>query len=234
MMRTTPTRRGPSRQVALAALAAWSLAAAGCMTARVDQERTASTGLADGEAMVILARSYHTGNATEEDFVDCVSKRLTRQRKGLSIYDDDEFLDDFYPWFEPRTEPTSASELPDLLQTRAVSTALAEAGIRYIVWLEGETDVTDGGGGISCAVGPGAAGCFGLTWYEEGAIYEASVWDLKSLRSAGRVEADVSGMSMIPAVIIPVPLVAPTQTTACKRLADQLTVFIDDTVVASP
>ncbi len=224
-----PGIKGVGRAAVLAVAAA---ASAGCMTARIEQERTAATGIESGEAMVILARSYHTGNSTEEDFVDCVSDRLKDRREELKIYDDDQFLDDFYPYFEPRTEPTSAQELPDLLQSQTVSTALAQAGIRYIVWLEGETDFRDGGGGISCAVGPGALGCFGLTWYEEGAVYEAAVWDLKSLRSAGRVSTDVNGMSMIPAIVIPVPLVAPTQTTACKRLADQLTVFIDGTAAA--
>lgn len=227
---TYPGRVPGLRYAGRAALLAVAAAAsAGCMTARIEQERTAATGIETGESMVILARSYHTGNSTEEDFVDCVSDRLKGQRKELKIYDDDQFLDDFYPYFEPRTEPTSTQELPALLQSEAVSTALAQAGIRYIVWLEGETDFRDGGGGISCAVGPGALGCFGLTWYEEGAVYEAAVWDLRSLRSAGRVSTDVNGMSMIPAIVIPVPLVAPTQTTACKRLADQLTVFIDGT-----
>lgn len=229
---TGAARALPAYRSTVAAVLA--LALAGCMTSRIEQERTASTGLEDGESMVVLARSYHTGNSTEEDFVDCVSKQLQKRKRGVNVYDDDQFLDDFYPWFEPRTEPTSAKDLPGLLQAEAVSTALAQAGIRYIVWLEGETDYRDGGGGISCAVGPGAMGCFGLTWYEEGAVYEASVWDLKSLRSAGRVAADVNGMSMIPAVVIPVPLVAPTQTTACKRLAEQLTVFIDGGVAAAP
>ena len=224
-----PVFVGVGRAAVLAVAAA---ASAGCMTARIEQERTAATGIESGEAMVILARSYHTGNSTEEDFVDCVSDRLKNKREELKVYDDDQFLDDFYPYFEPRTEPTSAQDLPDLLQSETVSKALAQAGIRYIVWLEGETDFRDGGGGISCAVGPGALGCFGLTWYEEGAVYEAGVWDLKSPRPAGRVSTDVNGMSMIPAIVIPVPLVAPTQTTACKRLADQLTVFIDGTAAA--
>jgi hypothetical protein len=229
-----PPNAGFGRAGRLLAVAGLAAVTAGCMTSRIQQERIASTGIDAGDSLVILARSYHTGNSTEEDFVDCVSKRLQKQHRELKIYDDDQFLDDFYPWFEPRTEPTSTKELPDLLQTKAVSTALAQAGIRYIVWLEGETDYRDGGGGISCAVGPGALGCFGLTWYEEGAVYEASVWDLRSLRSAGRVATDINGMSMIPALVIPVPLVAPTQTTACKRLADQLTVFIDDEAVSGP
>ena len=201
----------------------------GCMTSRIEQERRAFTGVQEGESMVILARSYHAGHATEAKFVDCVYEQLSGGPKPFSVYEDDQFLDDFYPHFEPRTAPTSPGDLPDLLQSPPVSKALTEAGIRYLVWVSGDTETLDGGGGISCAVGPGGGGCYGLTWFEKDSEYQATVWDLQQLSSAGRVSADINGMSVIPAVVIPIPLIAPTQTTACKRLASQLRVFLTDT-----
>ena len=93
-------------------------------------------------------------------------------------------------------------------------------------WIEGSTEALEGGGNISCSVGPGAGGCFGLMWWEKDSDYEASVWDMKQLASAGMVSTDVNGMSFMPAVVVPVPLIAPTQTTACKRLSDQLRMFL--------
>ena len=63
-------------------------------------------------------------------------------------------------------------------------------------------------------------------WWEKDSDYEASVWDMKQLASAGMVSTDVNGMSFMPAVVVPVPLIAPTQTTACKRLSDQLRMFL--------
>ena len=57
--------------------------------------------------------------------------------------------------------------------------------------------------------------------------YQASVWDLSELESAGTVTTDVSGTSFLPALVIPIPLIARTQTKACKALADQLQLFID-------
>ncbi len=211
------------------ALAVACTLASGCMTSRIEQERRTFTGVQEGESMVILARSYHAGHATEANFVDCVHDELVSGSKPFDVYEDDQFLDDFYPHFEPRTAPTSPGDLPDLLQSPPVSKALTEAGIRYLVWVSGDTETLDGGGGISCAVGPGGGGCYGLTWFEKDSEYQATVWDLQQLSSAGRVSADINGMSVIPAVVIPIPLIAPTQTTACKRLADQLRVFLTDT-----
>ena len=42
----------------------------------------------------------------------------------------------------------------------------------------------------------------------------------------GTVTADVSGTSFLPAIVIPIPLIARTQAKACKGLADQLKLFI--------
>ena len=47
----------------------------GCMTAHIEQSRNTLTGVGEGEAVVILARSYHNGNYTEKDFIDCVDGR---------------------------------------------------------------------------------------------------------------------------------------------------------------
>ena len=43
---------------------------------------------------------------------------------------------------------------------------------------------------------------------------------------AGTVTADVSGTSFLPALVVPIPLIARTQTAACKGLAQQLRAFI--------
>lgn len=198
----------------------------GCMTAHVEQSRHTLTGVGDGDSVVILARSYHSGNYTEDGFIDCVGKQLSGGSQPLSVVTDDEFRDSFYPWFEPRTAPKSPREIPKLLSDAAVAQRFSETGIRYIIWIEGSTEALEGGGSISCSVGPGAGGCFGMMWWEKDSDYEASVWDMKQLASAGRVATDVNGMSFMPAVVVPVPLIAPTQNTACKRLSDQLRLFL--------
>ena len=198
----------------------------GCMTATIEQSRHTLTGVGDGDAIVVLARSYHNGNNTEGKFIDCIDEQLGKGRRSMTVIPDEDFRDAFYPWFEPRTAPKTPADLPTLLAEPAVVDRINETGLRYSVWVEGSTESLAGGGYISCSVGPGGGGCFGLLWWEKDSDYEASVWDLRQVASAGQVAADVNGMSIMPAVVIPVPLIAPTQTTACKRLSDQLKLFL--------
>ncbi len=212
----------------LSALALIGLSLTGCMTTRVEESKNAKTGIAKGERIVILEASYHNGNETEDEFVDCVSKTVQKGRNGLSVYPDQEFIDALFPWFEPRTMPQGPESLPDLMEKPGVNDRIRESGVRYIVWVAGDTERSASGGSLSCAVAPGGGGCFGLAWWENDSSYEAAIWDVRDGKSAGAVSADVQGTSVIPAVIIPVPLIARTQAAACKGLARELKEFIVD------
>jgi hypothetical protein len=112
------------------------------------------------------------------------------------------------------------------MQRPGVADRIEEKGVRYVVWLDGSTDRVAGGGSMSCAAGPGGGGCFGFAWWQNDAKYQASVWDLQGLEDAGTVSADVSGTSFLPAIVIPIPLIARTQSHACGGLAEQLKLFI--------
>jgi hypothetical protein len=209
-----------------ATLAALALTMSACVTSRVEDMRTSDTGLREGEGVVIMAKSYHLGNETEADFISCVGESIGRGSDGLRVVPNSEFVDALFPWFEPRTAPAETKGLPDLMQRPGVPEMIAEKGIRYVVWLDGATDRVAGGGSMSCAAGPGGGGCFGFAWWQNDSKYEASVWDLKGLEDAGTVSADFSGTSFLPAIVVPIPLLARTQSKACKGLADQLRVFI--------
>lgn len=230
-MNPQPKRPDDIAPVARPALAAvtilCALLAGGCMTSRVEESKNVATGLAAGESVVILATSYHKGQAAEEDFVSCVTDQVQKGRGGVTVLPERQFTDALFPWFEPRTAPQTAEALPELLARPGVSQRIEERGVRYVVWLNGNTERTNGGGSLSCAIGPGGGGCFGLTWWEDDASYDAAVWDLKQQADAGSVSADVHGTSMIPAVLIPVPLIARTQSAACKDLARELRQFIN-------
>jgi hypothetical protein len=130
---------------------------------------------------------------------------------------------------EPRTAPRKIEDLPELLARPGVDNRIRERGIRYIIWVQGDTERTSSGGSLSCAAGPGGGGCFGLAWWENMSAYEASIWDLEDGTRAGRISTSVNGTSVIPAVVIPVPLIARTQAAACKGLAKQLKNFVRET-----
>lgn len=208
------------------ALAAVVVTVSACVTSRVEDVRQSNTGIQDGEGVVIMAKSYHLGNETEADFIDCIGDEIGSGSTGLRVVPHAEFVDALFPWFEPRTAPAETKGLPELMQRPGVAEKIADKGVRYVVWLDGDTDRAAGGGSMSCAVGPGGGGCFGFAWWQNDSKYEASVWDLKGLEDAGTVSADVSGTSFLPAIVVPIPLIARTQAKACGGLADQLKQFI--------
>jgi hypothetical protein len=199
-----------------------------CITSRVEDTREGNTGIDEGEAVVIMAKSYHLGNETEEKYIRCVADALSKGSGGLRVIPHQEFVDSLFPWFEPRTAPAETKHLPKLMEYPGVADQIAKQRIRYIIWLDGDTERVAGGGSLSCAAGPGGGGCFGFAWWQNDADYEASVWDLQGLESAGSVTADVSGTSFLPALVIPIPLIARAQARACKALAGQLREFILD------
>ena len=198
----------------------------GCVTSHVEDARETVTGLNAGESVVIMAKSYHGGNETESDYITCVEKALRGGSHGISVIPHQKFVDELFPWFEPRTVPADTKGLPALMKRPGVKRAVNDMGVRYIVWLDGDTERVAEGGSLSCAAGPGGGGCFGFAWWQNDADYEATVWDLDDYESAGSVTADVSGTSFLPALVVPIPLIARTQTKACKGLASQLRSFI--------
>lgn len=213
------------RLLAAALLGACALAG-GCVTASVEQLRSKpASRVADGDAVVVLGRRESAEHATEVDFTDCVSDKLA-DRRGLTVLPEQSFKDRLFPWFEPRTAPLNADEMAKRLGNPALERSLRKTQVRYIVWLDGNTRDGDKGGGMSCAAGPGGGGCLGFMWWEKKAAYRASVWDLDDLQSLGKISVDASGTSFMPAVILPVPLIARTQAAACGSMAAQLREFL--------
>ncbi len=198
----------------------------GCVTSRLENTRQGTTGLAKGESVVIMAKSYHLGNETEAKYIRCIEDALGRGPKGMNVIPNREFVDALFPWFEPRTAPAETKGLSKMMGRPGVADKIKDMGVRYIIWLDGDTEKVASGGSLSCAAGPGGGGCFGFAWWQNASDYDASIWDLNGLESAGTVSANVSGTSYLPALVIPIPLIARTQAKACKGLAEQLQAFI--------
>ena len=196
-----------------------------CSTTRVDQEVNAAYSIKDGESIVVLSDSYHTGNKTENDFMDCLNRSLSRNQDQFNIISTIEFQNIFYPWFEPSTAPQNIEELPKLLGKQIIKDKFDELKIKYLVKVTGETKTNSSSGALSCAAGPGGGGCFGFAWWDDTSSYEASVWDLSQETSVGNLTANVSGTSVIPAIVIPIPILARTQSNACEGLTQQIIGF---------
>jgi hypothetical protein len=198
----------------------------GCMTAKLDETRMTPMHISKGEAVVILAKPQVEGTGAEQDFMSCVGDKLSHGGDPLSVVANEDFQNTMFPWFEPSVAPVRAENVTALLEHPKVSQRLEETGVRYVVWLDGNTRRTDGGGSIACGAAPGMIGCFGFGWWEKQSDYQATVWDLKSAKSAGSVSTNVTGTSAILGVIVPLPFIARVQNTACDRMAGQLRTFL--------
>jgi hypothetical protein len=237
--RTAAVARASLR--AAAGVAVLGALASGCMTSKVDETRQVAASIQANESIVLLKKPQLEGVGTEEVFLDCIQERLGGQlvhpEEGQSgrastakvqfkIYGEQEFTDALFPWFEPSTAPANAAGLRVLLQRPGVTERLQEIGVRYVVWLDGNTKKTDGGGSVACAASPGGAGCIGVGWWEKESGYVASVWDMQTATEIGQVSTDVTGTSVLIGAIVPIPIITPVRRKACDRLSEQLRSFL--------
>ena len=203
-----------------------------CMQSRVEESREMPTHIVKGEGVVILAKPQIEGAGAEDEFMDCVSNNL--RDTTITVQPNNAFVDSMFPWFEPGTAPSKPEAVATLLSHPGVSEKVAESGVRYVVWLDGGTSKTDGGGSLACGAAPGAAGCIGFGWWEKESDYEATIWDLQQARSAGSVGANVTGTSAIIGAIVPLPFISRVQSAACNRMADQLRMFFNGSDSGQP
>lgn len=219
-MTSVPAKRLGLGLAVLAGLAA-------CKTQTViDEYRESTVFMEESDSIVVLGRRHDISHETEREFVDCVANGLSGAAPGVKVIPETEFVDAMYPWFEASTAPLDVAGIQRTLDQQEVAERVAEYGVRYVVWVDGSTRTTSSTGNITCAVGPGGGGCFGLKSWDDEAEYEASIWDLEDVRLSGKVSADATGTSFVPAIIIPVPLIARVRASACQGLSQQLAGFI--------
>ena len=196
-----------------------------CTTSRLEEQVNLPLNLNEGESVVVISNSYHSGNQTEYDFIQCVNKSLSKKQDYFNLIQTEYFQNMLYPWLEPRTAPQTPEDLPEFLSRDLVRGTLETHNIKYLINISGETKTNSSSGALSCAAGPGGGGCFGLAWWDDTSSYSASVWDIAQESSVGSVSATVSGTSVIPALIIPIPIIARTKSSACNGLVTQLLKF---------
>ena len=201
-------------------------ALSGCTTTEIDEFRQGTTSLNAGESIVILGRRQNNNYETEGNFVECVANVVGGGNDGINVVPEQEFLDAMFPFFEPRTAPMRTTHLKQLMEIDQAKERLAQYGIEYIVWLDGLTQRSQQAGTISCTIGPGGGGCFGFGTWQDDSNFEAEVWDLDTLESVGSISTDAVGQSYMPALVVPIPLIARVEANACSGLGNQLKQFI--------
>ncbi|MEJ2442568.1 MAG: hypothetical protein P8Y42_03780 [Exilibacterium sp.] len=205
----------------------------GCTSVVIDEDQRIASDLQDGDAVVVLGRRHASDYETEPDLINCIGDTLQGGNAGINVISEDEFMDGLYPWFEPRTAPMKVRDLNRLLDRQELAQAMEQFHVRYIIWVDGNTETTNSAGSIGCSIGTGGAGCFGFGTWDKESDYEVSIWDYKNLQTLGKISADASGTSYMPAVVIPIPLIARVQANACKGIGVQLRSFLKPETTAA-
>ncbi len=200
-----------------------------CTTTEIDEFRQSATTIAEGESIVILGRRQNNNYETEGSFVNCVANVVSSGQNGINVINEQEFLDAMFPFFEPRTAPMRTGHLEQLMAVDVAAQKMEEFGIEYIVWLDGITQRSDQSGSISCTIGPGGGGCFGFGTWSDDSNFEAEIWEIDTLTTVGSISTEANGQSYMPAVVVPIPLIARVEANACSGLGNQLKQFINGT-----
>lgn len=210
-----------------AALIAVLLALGACKsTTVIDETRQAPTSINSDESVVVLGRRISGEHETEDDFINCVGDSLDNGEHAINVIPEKEFVDSMYPYFEASTAPMDVRNLSKLVRNPAIASKFEDFKIRYFVWIDGSTERTGSSGSISCSISPAGGGCFGFATWDDESDYEASIWDFKNLNLSGKISATTQGTSYLPAIVIPIPLLARVQANACKNMADQIKTFL--------
>lgn len=199
----------------------------GCSSVNIDEMRWEETDIdPTNDSVVVLGRHHSPEFETEPELVSCIGGELKRNIRGLNVIPEDEFIDMMYPWFEPRTAPLNMDKFVRVLDEPLIRDELEKNNVRYMVWIEGATETINEVGSMSCAVGPSGGGCFGFGSWEDESQYEASIWDFENTKEAGRISTEAQGTSYMPAIIVPIPMLARVQSNACDGMGEQLSAFL--------
>ncbi|MEM9303865.1 MAG: hypothetical protein AAGE01_17250 [Pseudomonadota bacterium] len=201
-------------------------ALSGCVTARVEEFITERPVLQANESVVIMTNRQDAVVEAETGFSECLFSELAKGGNLVNVISETQFKDEMFPWFEPRLAPARPEAMGPLLDRPRIASRIEELNVRYLVWIHGESETLNKQGMMTCTLSPAGGGCLGVLSWDNESDYEASIWDLRRRESLGVISSEATGTTVIPAIGVPIPLLARTKTASCKGLADQLRVVL--------
>lgn len=205
-----------------AALAALCTVLGGCVTARVEEYMQVRPVLTGDDAVVILTNRQDAVVETEDSFSECLYGQLRSTAGDVTIVSERQFKDEMFPWFEPRLAPTRAEAVTRLLEEPRIAAKVESMKVRYLVWIHGESEMRNKQGLMTCTLSPAGGGCLGVLSWDNNSNYEASIWDVAEGESLGIISAEATGTSVVPALGVPIPMLARTKSASCRSLGEQL------------
>lgn len=152
----------------------------------------------------------------------CLATTLRERAPGVRIVHHGVIRDALYPHLELATQPPTATAFAELLARAAVQERLRGFGLTHLVAFTGGTNVAPFQGGILCGAGYGGGGCLGFAWQDRVTSLAAALWNLERRERVAQEQARSEGTTIVPALLLPVPLIADTHTAACQELGAQV------------
>ncbi|MEL0333674.1 MAG: hypothetical protein VW984_07485, partial [Halieaceae bacterium] len=121
----------------------------GCVSATVDEMTYNEPVAGIGESsVVILGRRHAPDYDTEFDFIQCIGDHIHSGDPSIDVIGEIAFINEFYPWFEPRTAPMQPETIDRLLQLPPVAERFATMQLEYMIWIDGNTVDTESAGSM--------------------------------------------------------------------------------------
>ncbi len=209
-------------RLSTAVTVAITLGLSGCVTSSVEEFIPIAPEMDADTSVVILTNRQDAIVEAEASFSNCVHSSLRSRGADANVIPEQQFKDALFPWFESRLAPNKPEMLPKMMEDQRIAAKINEMNVRYLVWIHGESERTNEQGSMSCTITSAGGGCVGFLSWENDSNYEASIWDLQEGQSIGVISAEANGTTVIPAIGVPIPLIARTKTASCKGLAEQL------------
>lgn len=172
--------------------------------------------------------------ALANDVEDCLTSRIRDIAPEVTVVSQRAVRDALFPLLEPATQPRDVKAFAAMLAREDVRMRLQSRGVRYLVAFSGGTQREGWEGGILCGYGFGAGGCLGFMWRGENTSLDAALWSTDVPTQIRREGSRVEGTSVMPAFVLPIPLLARTRSEACAELGTRIARAIRESAASPP
>ncbi len=156
-------------------------------------------------------------HAFVSEIEECLTQNIAAMAPEIALVPQRSVRDMLFPLMEPATQPADVAAFATLLSRDDVLERLAGRGLDYLVAFAGSTKADPWSGFMNCG-----SGCLGFMWQSETTQLQAALWTMDTGKLLGGGSVTITGTSIMPAFVLPIPLLAHTQSDACRDLAAEI------------
>ncbi len=159
----------------------------------------------------------------DDEWLSCIEKGIRDGAPAVQFIGFEQFRDAMFPWFEPAVDqPTTPETWAERLAEPRIAEGAAELGARYALLVGGATENGPGNGSLSCSFSPWGGGCFGFTSGTRHTGLQLTLVDFVRKEVVKDIEVSESGTYTWIGVLVPIPIIDPTETEACRKASAEV------------